>query len=410
VGRLNEDLETQVLGKIKSNAKLIKIQEDVIIKNLDPHNLGLPMVDRPETKRPLLLINRSDELYQVNSTIIIKDCKIEVINFHDVVFEKPIVFKNVHFTKSVDFSFCVFNLPCIIENCIFDVDANFIGSIFEKKASFKGCTFNKKANFTNTKFKKAFNFNGSLVLGKIDFWFSKFKDADFSDVKFNDDSDFRASNFAGFLRVDNFKFNRMFVEWDSIKDHLHPIGINGAWYLDLIKNFANISYFDDAHRCYYDYRVFNRFGGDCREGPKNAWSKCVDFLAQWIYGYGVRPLYPTIWFLFLIITSALIFGHFGGLDKYTSIEISEDSAKFESAKIFDNFLIGPEEISPIEYLIFSFNTCTYGLLSPILSDIEFKPKGFYSRLGILLMRLFGSFLIALIVTTIVKTKIRPYSV
>ncbi len=96
-------------------------------------------------------------------------------------------------------------------------------------------------------------------------------DANFSDVNFSGNADFGSANFSidarfyltefnkvSFTRtsftnvsLNETDFNKMKVEWSSLKDALV---FNGPAYIKLIKNFRVMEQFDDADDAYYQYR------------------------------------------------------------------------------------------------------------------------------------------------------------
>lgn len=112
------------------------------------------------------------------------------------------------------------------------------------------------------------------------------------------------------------RFDRLEIEWDSIKDHLI---CDETVYVALVKNFNDLSRTDDADDCYYEYR---------REGQRNepfGLSKISDWIAWISYGYGVRWQHTIGLSFVMIFLFGLFFKLGSGIQKsmYPCQQISQ---------------------------------------------------------------------------------------
>jgi len=105
------------------------------------------------------------------------------------------------------------------------------------------------------------HFSGAEFIGDTDFIGAEFsKDANFSGAQFSQKLDFHM-----------LQYEQLFINWESIKDHLE---YDGATYLSLIKNFRNLELFGDADACYYQYRKISQSKKDWYDGP----NKLINFI------------------------------------------------------------------------------------------------------------------------------------
>jgi hypothetical protein len=111
---------------------------------------------------------------------------------------------------------------------------------------FFGCTFKNNANFSDA------NFDRDVILSRSNFdrnfilTGTRIKIMKLDGVTFSNESDI--------LLKDSF-FDRIFAEWETIKDHLTAQGNDDATFLSLIKNFNDLGRPDDADNCKIYYKT-----------------------------------------------------------------------------------------------------------------------------------------------------------
>ena len=105
----------------------------------------------------------------------------------------------------------------------------------------------------------------------------------------------------GQLSLKNPDISYIITPWESIKNRL---AYDGSAYLSLIRSYNNIESFDDADNCLYQYRMKKR-----KTLPLIP--QISDYMICGFLGYGVRPQYPLLLGLGVIIISAIIYwwGH-----------------------------------------------------------------------------------------------------
>ena len=214
----------------------------------------------------------------------------------------------------------------------FKMDANFDISHFGH-ADFSGATFSGFARFRKAEFSKKKEEGRDIDQG----WEANFKDsqfsqgANFSDSRFCVSTNFSGSKFIGDAIFDGATFNqnlslnrtryeKLYIRWKSIavpksqwrflenRHKVSQLDYNDAAYLMLIENLKNLGFFEDADNCYYNYRLERR-----RELP--TLYKPIDWVLMALYGYGVRPLRPLGWLIFLLVVSIILHSAslFGGV-------------------------------------------------------------------------------------------------
>lgn len=115
------------------------------------------------------------------------------------------------------------------------------------------------------------------------------------------------------ISLDDSGITHLFVRWDTIKDH---IAYNPSVYLFLVKSFKDSGQFSEADSCYYQYRDLSQ--------KKKSWSvsKIKDLLADFYYGYEVKPFRALrVWALAIGIAAILFFIGNGTYD-FNSLYIS----------------------------------------------------------------------------------------
>jgi len=258
----------------------------------------------------------------VKSEISIENSKIdEDIDFRNAVFHNPFRISGTIIGGDSIFSGTCFCKEVYVVRSQFNGQAYFAGATFIRKAVFPWARFGKSTSFSNSTFKHDAQFDDAEFSLDVNFETARFSEfAYFIRAKFNADANFRGTKFernaefkeaefhldANFTNVVingivNFNksqfYNRIYVPWDSIKSHL---AYDGSTYLSLVKNYNNLENFDDADKCYYQYRKLRRK----RLPFQKRISDYIPFLAL---GYGVHPEYPLIIGVFIIIISAIIY-------------------------------------------------------------------------------------------------------
>lgn len=120
------------------------------------------------------------------------------------------------------------------------------------------------------------------------------------------------------------RFLNLKAYWSSIRDNLV---FNTEVFNDLIRNYNDLGWFNDADSCYYDLR--NNLRNSSR-----GFSKIADYFSLFIWGYGVKPSYPLIISLFFIFIFGLYFWGAKSLRKKGIRRISFIEALYYSAFLF----------------------------------------------------------------------------
>lgn len=307
-----------------------------------------------------LNLKKSNEKFIIVAQINIKSCTFEGnVRFENVIFKKRIEFRETRFKGNVNFFgscfnddiyFCgsEFNVDAIFTGSNFDgiVDFNrshfigvtyfieskfsghveFIESQFDKMASFDFSCFHDSVYFAFSDFIEGISFSESRFDGLACFVGSKFYDgAEFLGAQFSRHADITHCSFHRYLILEDSKiysmsllktifennskiilnkseFFRLEVLWKNVKNKLE---YDGSAYLALVKNYNNLEWFEDADRCYYQYRCIRR--KKCLQGLE--WA--VDLIPWWFYGYGVRFYYPLVWLFVAYILSSIIYLWYG---------------------------------------------------------------------------------------------------
>lgn len=288
------------------------------------------------------------------------------ISFCGARFKGPALFAATNFTKDVYFSGANFIKDCDFLGTNFTRNANFEQTLFSKYAKFPNAYFNN-GNFVGATFAGNATFHDTIFIGQFLLDQTRFASIQLEDAWFGkkaklslDDSDLQRSS-SSFLQV----------SWDSIQDNLEA---SGPVYLALIRNFKNLEQFDDADNCYYQYRKWRQ-----DETSWTKWSKYDDVLAWLSCGYGVKPSYVLVWFIFFI-------GSFG-FTSWVGNGLKRESNQYSSEKV-------------------SFGDAFYhSLMVFIGASTDLKPIGRYRYL-LPLERIFGWLLLALFITTLGHVMIR----
>jgi len=219
-------------------------------------------------------------------------------SFAGTHFMRKAIFCATRFMKSASFNSAKFELESQFDNANFNLDVHFETVTFFEYAYFNRAKFGEEANFRGTTFLRNVEFKEARFNENVYFGGAKLKNANFSMAEFRSDVYLNDAIFNGIVDFNKCQFNnRIFVPWDSIKRHLI---YDGSTYLFLIKNYNNLEKFDDADKCYYQYRIQRRRTLNIKE-------RLSDSIPLLALGYGVHPEYPLIIGGLIIIVFAAIY-------------------------------------------------------------------------------------------------------
>ena len=203
------------------------------------------------------------------------------------------------------------------------------------KISFSKAKFSSNAYFRDAQFIGGdTSFTGAVFLGRnADFRGAVFKDIANFDFTFvythltlEDAKNIRILRFSNALFwggsticLNGTDYQRLYVHWYQIQNALI---FNGEVYLNLVKNFRNIEYFEDADGCYYHYRREKQSMRSWYEA-----TKYIDILAWLTCGYGVRPGYTLGWSFGLIFFFGIVFWAGNGIHRIDMLNRNNTKAK-----------------------------------------------------------------------------------
>jgi uncharacterized protein YjbI with pentapeptide repeats len=174
------------------------------------------------------------------------------IDFWICALTKDAVFERSLFCGNVQFRRVGFQKYSVFRGSQFIKDADFQWSIFVSGPDFSDVGFTCHANFNKAEFKDFANFNSSIFNNIVSFEYAKINSMSL-EAKYNVNSKIT-------LRESNFR--NLKVPWKLIKNRLiysteissSKMLIDKLTYLNLIKNFNEIGWFDDADSCYLEYK------------------------------------------------------------------------------------------------------------------------------------------------------------
>lgn len=386
------------IGEIITNIKIGKPveYEDVIIEG----DLVISNLDLPKETPGLLKI--SSKIKIINSEIK------GIIDLNNAMFENQIIFENVKFNKNVNFGGCKFchescfrkskfTLVSYFEKTRFQEATDFSGSEFNNGVRFNLCVFEGPVDFSNSKFIMGVDFEGAHFGEYVHFTSADFQGyTDFRVSEFKRIAFFNGAQFSGELVFNKVQFTTLVLAWSSIKKHLE---YDGYFYLALIKNYKDLSWFDDADDCYYQYRKLSFLE------KKLGLMKIIDGLACISYGYGKKPKFPLVLSLIFIMIFGIYFSSGDFIAKYTYEERFEPSSvsigELENKKIFLE-----NQLSPLDPFLFSLGTFTSGLASLLYPFTVYKLVGYNAQIAATFETILGSVLITLLLGTIVNRIVR----
>jgi uncharacterized protein YjbI with pentapeptide repeats len=170
----------------------------------------------------------------------------------------------------------------------------FSGSLFNQSAIFENALFNGTTYFNRCKFNGPVQFTGSIFNNTVEFNYAVFeKRAEFADV-IVDSINFKTA-----------KINDTYANWEIAKNFILNNQDKIRMYEKLRKEYQLSGLSDDANDCYYQIR-------DIRGSMIDDWQyKVLDFVEKCLYGYGMKPLYPLGWSIFLIIMFGFLYRRSG---------------------------------------------------------------------------------------------------
>ena len=255
--------------------------------------------------------------------------------FIDAVIGGESLFKNTNFFGTAIFNNSTFKGITHFENANFSKQASFLEATFEDKSYFNGANFFELVCFAMTRFNQACEFydplkGAAIFWGNANFVRSKFsedtnfqrthfkKNANFTQAEFERDWNLDNVNFESGLSMNGCNFNNIKVSWDSI-DQLE---FDGSVYLNLIKNFKNNEKFDEADRCYSQYRRLS-------QGKKGYLDPTfyTDFVAYATCSYGTSVSIIIIWVAILIIIGAYLLWRSKGLEIEIDHHVGHDEKR-----------------------------------------------------------------------------------
>jgi hypothetical protein len=178
-------------------------------------------------------------------------------------------------------------------------------------------------------------------------------------------------------------------------------------YLALIKNYNNLGWYNAANECYYDYRNEVRknwltaYAPDLKTRVSNIFNWFIDTMEWLLYGYGVQPLFPVLWSVFIVLAFGFFFLRKKSLKKIVVEEQMEEFNEASNTKVLIHTIKSKAQVTSLDPLFFSLFTFSSGYTSFLHPSIEYKLD--CCERWIVTERLLGPFFIALFITAISKT-------
>lgn len=418
-----------ILKRIQKGKK-VRLRNAIIEDDLDLNKLDLPTqhVERDEVQKQLGGLK--EDIKIVQSSINITNSSIQgtldfsnsIFNknawFNGVTFSSYTVFIGATFSEHALFNEATFSGPALFNEATFDMGAGFIAATFNKQAHFMGAAFGKMAGFVTATFREGAVFNQATFSEYAEFHGVTFnedvsfcgatvskdagfngaifsKGANFNDAKFREDVTFLGAVFDQKFSLAEAKYDRAYIRWDTVKDHLE---YQGATYITLINNFKNLGFFNDADACYYQYRRIAQ-----NKKSWYDWSKLFDIIAWITCGYGVKVWPTAICMLGFVVVFASLYGIFEGIANVGSSGISSISINITPTVIQNapptTNVMDAGSPSWADYLYFSAAALTGATAA------ELHPIGAW-KYAVVIERLLGYLFLALFVVVLTKKMIR----
>jgi|WetSurMetagenome_2_1015567.scaffolds.fasta_scaffold143700_1 uncharacterized protein YjbI with pentapeptide repeats len=215
------------------------------------------------------------------------------VYFSEAKFKRFAHFWGSKFYKEVNFIEAIFFEGADFRSTKFSQDLNFAKASFKGYAEFAGSIFRKYVNFSNAEFVKYANFEKSRFLHNIDFVETNFLEKlNFIETSFERDVVFLDSVFKDKISFKKTNLKYIDIQWSSIRNYTE---YDTKTILALIENYKYKDNYKDANNCYYDFRMQKL------RNRKLSSKKILDYLACFIWGFGVKPE------RILLISSLLVF-------------------------------------------------------------------------------------------------------
>jgi uncharacterized protein YjbI with pentapeptide repeats len=305
------------------------------------------------------------------------------VRFDGATFKGEAWFREANFYDYVDFGGTDFRGYVDSSYANFSGYADFYGASFSELAYFRNAIFHQTADFKMRGFGKDAFFDNATFMG----------DAIFNERHFYEGAFFENAIFYGKLSLTNTRYNKLYIRWNTIK---YVLAYDDAAYMYLIKNFKELGYFEDSDNCYYQYRQEHRARPWNIQGENVL--KFIDFLSEWSYGYGVRPMNPLISSVVIIILFGL-FWRMKGIgrlvqdnDEYDSADDSPHNNRHGALKWLEQHAM-LDALSPFSFSLILFLSAGKFLVDPPeLPEPMRKPRSWTRRMFDLEKFLGGLFL------------------
>lgn len=254
-----------------------------------------------------------EEKLNIRSSVFDKQVHISAIFYKDVDF-KGTKFENAYFYNSrfmgnVSFSKSWFLRESYFKKTKFIKKAIYGSSYFRSEVAFDESIFFEMADFNRVLFGEDVSFNSSRFNDEVTFLGSFFgRDTDFNKTVFYKNAHFEQTLFSNSVSLSEIEFKKIYIPWNSLEKSLI---FDKSIILDLISNYENIDWQNDADRCYIYFRDYLR----CTRYKNQKfswnqifnWSRIYDYIDWLSCQYGIKPfriIYPS---LILILLFGLSF-------------------------------------------------------------------------------------------------------
>ena len=323
------------------------------------------------------------------------------------------------FNHTADFERSTFNGVADFGGSTFNDYADFRGSTFSGVADFEGSTFSGDSYFGFSTFSGDAYFRDSTFNGDVYFGFSTFnRNTSFIDSQFSGDTSFNNASidknvlyvgeesvFSGTLDLNrsNIENIETYIRWNNI-GHL---AFNIRIYNIFFDNYKKWRLFEDYSNCYYTFRT------ELLSREPMGLKKILDYF-QWILnGFGMKPIFPIIWSIGIILIAGAIFYITNGIqrsnEKNTPNIVYIPGYQIPRKPLKDrisHIISQKRTISFGESMLFSATYFSSGANSIIsTTPIDLSPIGI-SRYIAVLERLLGWFFFALFLAALGNTAIR----
>lgn len=281
----------------------------------------------------------------------------------------------------------------------FDEDADFRSADFYGNADFSNTIFTDYSNFQEANFYSNANFRDATFYDDANFGSVNFSgDTIFSHSRFEKKLYFGTSKFEKHVYFDNIEFDKITVCWDSLKDALV---YDGLFYVQLIKNFRDNEFFEEADDANYQYRRQRQ----AREEKSISW--VFDVLIGSFCGYGLKPLQTILWSGLIILIFSCLF--YKKQNKFFWNENERESDNFKSLmSSFSGFIQKIDGITPVLLKKIIPSWCSIYVSCVTFTTLgTMRPKNGKDRLALMIEGLLGWLFLTLFVITLTNVTIKP---